>query len=168
MKSLTIYSAAEFKVLSDKRVAYEQWNQLSVSELLNIFSAVTRQLNFKFNSPYNLSRAKRNEMFKSVLEPVVNSIETMNDLNEQLRDDVNKFYNYVKQVQENDSSERNASIDNGVVETQQPTNIDSTMINKLNRLEFLMKKLEAMGIDMNAEENTTEAIEQVQEQVANM
>lgn len=164
MKQITIYSASEYKAIANKKPLYEQWNNLSVSELLGIYSNVTRQLTFKFSSPYNESRAKRNEGFKAVLDPLLNSLEVMSDLNDQLRADVSAFYELIKKQQANDSSVSNAHIDNGVVETQQATSIDSTLVAKANRAEFLLKKLQALGIDPDAEEHDTE-VEQVIEQL---
>ena len=171
MKQVTIYSAVEFKALNDKRQAYEQWNNLTVSELMNVYSAVIRQLNFKFNSPFNLSRAKRNEMFSEKLRPIVENIDTLTQYNDELRSNISGFYDYIKAANANNSSENGRSLDqhSGVPQTDRDaqTTIDSTVNSLTNRVEFLMKKLEAMGIDATADENTPEAIAQIQEQIDN-
>ena len=171
MKSLSIFSAVEFKAMSQdqKKATYGQWNTLTVTENLNLLSGATRQLTYKFNSPYNISRAKRNEKFEEVLKPVVASMEQLSDTIEELRSNVSAFYDYLKKAQENDSSERGRSLDNGmgIQETERPTTTDSAVTNLTNMVTLMMQRLDAMqqnkdNLSPEEEQRIIDALENAQ------
>ena len=166
MKQINLYSSSEFKSMSaeQKKAAYAQWNELSVSECMNIIGSATRQLNFKFNSPFNLSRARRNSKFDQDLKPVLASIDTLQDAMDELRADVSNFYDGLKKANNNDSSERGRSLDevSGVPQSdpQDHTPVDSAVTNLTNMVAHLMNKLEAL--EASKEENKEEQIQAIQ------